>query len=352
MKKTFFLLFASVAFFACSSDEQTIDNGQDPESLVFEIAAKTQLSTTKAGTPVYSQDASQSVTRVSVHAFKSNGTDYLYVKTYDISDWTAGSTFKRYAVPIGDKLDAGDYKFLAIGRDASDLYQLPTLGSTTKIEDVTATITASGDESEIFAGTVQAQVLSQGTRVSLTMTRKIAGILGYFKNVPQMLDGKTVRYLRLSASAGNKVVNLGSGIGSTSATTYNIINIDLSTQSVANEMYSGNDLSSAGIVKLPNSQLSGAYMIPVSGITLTLGLYDAANAVIKTWSVRDGASSTFNITANHFYSLGVKHKPGTTTGSDPGDPGDDDDAIDLLQDQAITITIDPAWNTIHPLTIQ
>lgn len=349
-----FSIFASILLFACSSDDQSSTENDAPKGLEFEIKAATQLQT-KAGSPVYSQDATQSVTRVSVLAFRSDGTNFLYVKTYDISGWSAGTNFKRYPVADVDKLPAGNYKFLAIGRDATDLYQLMpatlTVG-TTKIEDVTASITNSGDEYEIFAGSTQADVLAQGTRVSITMTRKIAGILGYFKNVPQMLDGKTVKFLRLTASQGNKQVNLVSGLGSTAATTYNIFNMDLSGQPVQNEMYTGNDLSGVGVVKLANSQLSGAYLIPAGGVTLTLGLYDASNVAIKTWSVKDANSTTFNILANNFYSLGVKQKANSTTGTDPNDPGDDDSAIDLLQDQTITITIDPAWNTIHPLVIQ
>lgn len=348
MKKILFILFASTAFFACNNDEQTLDNNGD-EGLVFEITTKTQSIATRAGAPVYSQDTSHTVARVSVYAFKSDGTDYLYVKTYDIPSWTTGVSSRRYTVPNGDKLAAGDYKFLAVGRDLTDEYELTTLSAATKLEDVTASIAASGDEYEIFAGVAQANVLAQGGRVSINLTRQVAGVLGYFKNVPQILDGKTVRYLRLIASEGNKEVNLTSGIGSDVAVAYDIFNIDLSTQTVADEMYTGNNLSTAGIVKLPNSQLSGAYMIPVDGITLTLGLYDASNVAIKTWTVKDGTSTTFDITANHFYSLGVKRKPGTITGTVPAD---NDDAIDLLQDQAITIIIDPAWSTIHSLVIE
>lgn len=355
MKKFIFLLFVSIAFFACSNDDISSDNEQTSKGLVFEIAAKTQLNTTRAGAPIYSQDASQSVTRVSVHAFKLNGSDYLFEKTYTITDWTEGTTFKQYEVPETENLPVGDYRFLAVGRDAVDEYQLTTLLETTTIEDVAASIVDSGDEYEIFAGTAQAQVSAlEGTRVSLTMIRKVAGILGYFTNVPQILNGDTVRYLRLTASAGNKQVNLVSEAGSSPADSYHIINIDLNGQDVEDEVYTGNTPSTSGIVKLPNSQLSGAYMIPVDDITLTLGLYNEVGTALKTWEVFDNNSTSVNILANHFYSLGRKGKPDTTTGEDPdpGSPEDDDDAIDLLRDQTISITIDPAWNTVHELTIE
>lgn len=354
MKKIFFLLITGIALFGCSNDDSVSNPGENPKGLIFEISAKMQLNETKAaGDPVYSQDPSQSVTRISVHAFKDNGTDFLYVKTYDISGWTAGATTKIYEVPEKDNLPVGKYRFLAIGRDASDLYNLTALTPTSKVEDVLASITTSGDEYEIFAGSVNGEVLDgKGTRVSLVMTRKVAGVLGYFKNVPRLLNGVVVASFRLTANAGNKQVNLASGAGAAPAGGYDLFNIDLTAQTVAAEIYTGNDLRGAGIVKLPNSQLGGGYMIPVSAITLTLGLYDAAGNALKTWTVTNGAATTFNIEANHFYSLGRKLKPGATDGTNPNNPGDDDLAIDLLQDQTITITIDPNWSTIHQLSIQ
>ena len=112
-------------------------------------------------------------------------------------------------------------------------------------------------------------------------------------------------------------------------------------------------MSGAGVVKVPNSQLGGLFLIPVSGVTLTLGLYTADGTVIKEWVVKDssGNLTTFDIQANHFYSLGMKAKANTTTG-EPGDPGDDDAPVDLLTDQNIVITISPAWELIHNLVIQ
>ena len=92
--------------------------------------------------------------------------------------------------------------------------------------------------------------------------------------------------------------------------------------------------------------------MPVSSVTFTLGLYEANGNAIKTWSVKDtGGVTTFNILANHFYSLGMKVQAGNVNGG-TDDPGDDDDPIDLLTDQNIVITISPAWELIHNLIIQ
>lgn len=362
MKNLIVLAAFSMLMFACSSEDEVpsgpvAGDGQ----IVFEISAVNKLSSDKdTKAPVYSQEATQHVANVNVYAFVStDATNYFWVKTYNIGDWTDGTAFKRYAVAPADTLPAGDYKFLAVGRDASDMFSLPSpINGSTRFEDMIASVGASGNESEIFAGTSAAQIVSKGgSRVSIEMLRKVAGVLGYFKNVPQTLDGLVVKYLRLTVSNVNQKVNLTSGSGINTATTpFRIIDMDLTSQSVVNGVYTGNDLSGQGVVKVPNSQLGGLFLIPVSGVTLTLGLYMADNTPIKEWVVKDAAGnqSSFNIQANHFYSLGMKAQAGNTNGGTggPGDTGDDDAPVDLLTDQNIVITITPAWELIHNLVIQ
>lgn len=350
MKKLFFLAAAASVVFACSKSDQPPSD--ESGGVVFEVSAANRLDDGITKTPVYSQEAVQHVTRVTIYAFKASGSDYLFAKSYSVSGWSDGLSFKRFAVPENDKLSAGNYKFLAVGQNASDLFTVTSPTSSTKFDDMVATIAAPGNESEIFAGSSNAEVLSQGTRVFITMTRHIAGVLGYFKNVPQNLDGKTVQYLKLSINNADKQVNLTTGVGSVpTSAAYTLMSIDLSGQSVVNGIYTGNDLSAAGVQKIANSQLGGAYVMPVGGITMTLGLYDNTNAVIRSWTVYDGGNASFDLLANHFYSLGRKVQTSTTTGG-TSDPADDDDAIDLLVDQSIAITISPAWTAIDNLTIQ
>ncbi len=358
MKKWMFLAMATVLTAACSDCDDplpTVDDTKAEGSVIFEISAVNKLDdgNTRSNN-VYSQDVTQHVTNVLVHAFGKNGSDYTYTRTYTISGWSDGTTFKRYVVNESEKLPQGEYKFLAVGRNASDLYTITTPTSSTTFDNMLATVANSGDESEIFAGTVTAQVLGQGSRVSIEMTRKVAGVLGYFKNVPQILNGATVKYLRLSVTDSNQQVNLTNGVSISSAIApYNIINMDLSGQTVTNGIYTGNNLSAQGVVKVANSQLSGSYLIPVSGVQLTLGLYDASGTPIKTWTVKDsnGGTSTFNILANHFYSLGTKAQAGNINGGTDA-AGDDDAPVDLLTDQNIVVTISPAWELIHNLVIQ
>lgn len=357
MKKLLFLAMASALMFACSESDDSlpVDNGLQKGQVVFDISAVNDLNHGTTRGNIYSQEATQHVTNVMVYAFMNNGSDYVYTRSYTISGWSDGTTFMSYEVADADKLAEGNYMFLAVGRDAADLYTVTSPVAGTSYSSMMASIMNSGDETEIFAGSVQAQIASQGSRISIPMTRKVAGVLGYFKNVPQMLNNVAVKYLRLTASNANQQVNLTNGVGiNTNITPYNIINMDLSAQSVSNGVYTGNDLSAQGVVKVPNSQLSGSYLIPVSGANLTLSLCDANGNILQSWSVVDATNSNntvFNITANHFYSLGMKKQAGNVTGG-TSNPNDADNPIDLLLDQNIVVTINPAWDMIHDLVIQ
>lgn len=356
MKKTILLIAASALLFACSKEKDEGQPTDEPQGQVIELSTVNELTdgiTTKTR-PLYSQEAIQEVENVSVYVFSDNGTTTSYLKTYTVTGWSKGLAFMRFAVPDNDKLLPGNYQLLAVGREATDNYKLPALSASTKVEDVIAHVSAPGMESEIFAGVKPITVSSQGIRVSMQMTRKIAGVLGYFKNVPYDINGKAVKYLRLTASNADTAVILSSGNGSNPVnSSYMIFNADISGQTKNTDLgvYSGNDLSAAGVVKVPNSQLFGKFMLPVGSITLTLGLYDDTNTALKTWTVQDDGSTTFNITANQFYSLGQKVNKGDTTGGGTPDPGDDDAPIDLLKDQVIVLTIDANWADIHNLVI-
>lgn len=355
MKKFMYLVMMSAFIFACSQNDNPVPGTETPENgIVFEISTQTGMDdATRA--PIYSQEATQHVTRVKVYAFQNNNTDYVYTKTFTVTGWSDGTTFKRYTVGTSETLTAGDYKFLAVGQDATDLFNVSDPGTAHTFDAMLATIQNSGDESEIFAGSAQAQVSAEGgARVSIVMTRKVAGVLGYFKNVPQNINGTDVQYLRLTVTDANQAVNLSTGAAITGNTTpYDIINLDLSGQTVNNGVFAGNDLSAQGVVKVANSQLGGTFFLPVSSVTMTLGLYAAdGTTALKTWTVKDtDGNTTFNILANHFYGLGTKTMAGNTNGG-TDDPGDDDNPVDLLTDQSVVISINPAWDLIHNLIIQ
>lgn len=356
MKHYLLIALASISLLACSKNDSTDSNDIPDGNIVFELATVNELQSGMSRTrPLYSQEAIQEVEQVSIYAFKKNGADYQYDTIYTVSNWSKGSTFMRFPIGTSNKLKVGDYQILVIGREATDNYTIttPTIGSTLPTA-ITATIANPGMESEIFAGNTSFTVSSEGVRVSVEMTRQIAGILGYFKNVPAMIGSSNVKTLRLTISNADKQVNLYSGIGSTPTNaTYEIFNIDLSGQTVTAEgVYAGNDLNGQGVIKVDNSQLLGSFILPINNVTMTLGLYDNTGTALKTWKVLNANNETINISANNFYALGQKVAKGDTTGGGTPDPGDDDAPIDLLKDQVIAITINPNWAQFHNLTIQ
>lgn len=350
MRKIFLALACGLFFMACKDDGgQEIDTKAG--EITFEISAAANSTTSR--NELYGEKPILQVSNVKVYAFQNDGNgNYLYKKTFDITGWTAGMTFQRYTVSNSDLLPVGDYMFLSVGRNSTDIYTITAPTASTKFEDMQASINAVGDEEDIYSGNTQVNITSDGARVNIDMKRKVAGVLGYFKNVPQEINGTTVRYLRLSVTNANRAVSLSTGAGVPITTSsYNIIDIDLSTQTVSNGVYTGNDLSSKNVIKLANTQLDGRYIIPVSGVQLTLGLYDANNNPVKTWNVHNAGNTTFDIMANNMYALGQKMDPGSVDNKTP-DPTDDDNPIDLLVNQEITVTIIPAWDVINNLTIQ
>lgn len=354
--RTLILAMVGLLFLACSKGKEGGKTDTSENGLIFELSLVNQPvngMVTKTR-PLFSSEAIQEVERVGVYAFKKSGTDFLFYKQYPMT-WAKGTSFKRYAILDTDKLVAGDYKILAVGQEITDNYTLTSpIVDITKIEDMTAEISASGKETELFAGNNAVTVTSEGVRISLEMNRKVAGVLAYFKNVPATLGGETVKFLRLSVTNTDKKVFLLTGAPTAPVNaSYDIFNIDISTQTVTPEgVYAGNDLAAQGVVKVNNSQLYGSFLLPVGNITMTLGLYGATNNVLKTWTIQDNNNITFNVMANHFYSLGQKINKGNTTGGGTPDTGDDDAPIDLLKDQTIVITINAAWDLIHDLVLQ
>ena len=356
MKLYFLLALASISMLACSKNDSTEPTDIPDGNIVFELATVNELQTGISRTrPLYSQEAVQEVEQVAIYAFKKNGGNYQYDTTYMVSNWSKGTTFMRFAIATSNKLATGDYQILVVGREASDNYTITSpVQGTTLTTGMAASVLNPGMESEIFAGYTNFTVSSEGVRVSVEMARKIAGVLGYFKNVPAMIGSSNVKTLRLTVSNADKQVNLYSGIGSTPTNaSYEIFNIDLSGQTVTAEgVFAGNDLSGQGVVKVDNSQLLGRFILPVSNVTMTLGLYDASGTALKTWKVLNSNNENINIMANNFYALGQKVAKGDTTGGGTPDPGDDDAPIDLLKDQVIAITINPNWAQFNNLTIQ
>ena len=173
MKKNYFamaaLAFGLLSFSACSNDDAFTDEstntakGEQCEvELTFNIGINSGAES-RAGRPLYSAEAKQRVNDMRVYAFKQNGSDYIYVKevmadngfgfnnSADNDTQTTQTTYK-------ETLEAGTYKFLAVGlelgdEDATNYKPLALTASTTKLADVVLELNDEVDADEAFAGT-------------------------------------------------------------------------------------------------------------------------------------------------------------------------------------------------------
>ncbi|MEG1544642.1 MAG: FimB/Mfa2 family fimbrial subunit [Tannerellaceae bacterium] len=352
MKRIMCFALVAMLMTACSNDEEIMQPPIAESGVVtFQISTDSGLNPLTKGN-IYSQDSAHQVTRIALYMFNNTGLNYVYHSKKDVV-WAPGVKDQRFPV----QLPPGNYKCIAVGRTASDLYTLaePAVGQSSDTF-ISATIANSEDVSDIFSANKDFTVAPLAQCVPITLKRSVAGIMGYFKNIPATIGGKEVAYICLKISGSNKKINLHDRTGGTSSSSsYNLINIALSGQTKTPDgYYTGNTIPN--IVKLPNTQLGGNYVIPVGPCTMNLELHDAAHAIIKSWDVINSSGTTqLNFAANDFYSLGKKLRPDCIDGGTPGagTPEDNDFAVDLSSiDQCINLNIESAWNPMLNIGIK
>ena len=214
----FALAASSLLFSACSSDDAVVSTeGQNEavQQIVLQVASSGDGLTTRAGRPLYSSQALQTIQHVRVLIY--NTTTNAIVKDEQL-DWTKSATYNNHGRQLtlnykGDKrLEAGSYKVMAVGySDNSDYnYSLDVTSTdalTGKYSDITATLKAGKVAEEVFAGdaalTINADKkitnLTSGEEdgLDVTLHRQVAGSFGYFCNIPAKVGGKTAKTLRL-----------------------------------------------------------------------------------------------------------------------------------------------------------
>lgn len=366
MKHIVLLTGVLIAAVACSKHTPPpLEN----QGIAINIAASDDFTTRIGGTRatnIYSSDAIQSIDNVFVHVFQSQdgGTTYKFFKTFDLSSaWIKGSNSASKTLARDEMFANGQYRFLAVGIDAANEYTtMPSFvaGTTDYTTIYGQQLVATPDE--IFAGTTDRTISASIEKIDVLMQRRVAGVLGYFQNIPTTLNSSTVKYLRLAIVGSTKKFDV-TAIGAAPTPNvadeagYNVFDVDLSTQGDANaDGYFDGTPEIGGVSKVAQSTLVGGYIVPVaiaSGTTLTLTLVaDDGTTVLKTWTVKDDAgNTTYNIVSNHFYSLGRKLQSANTTNGNT-DPSDDDLPLDLSKSQTITANISAGWNTTHQMVLQ
>lgn len=228
MKKGMFFALAasSLLFSACSSDDAVVSTeGQNEavQQIVLQVASSGDGLTTRAGRPLYSSQALQTIQNVRVMIYKNETGGGEKTIVYDKKlNWKESTTYntnghgRQFTISLkgDDRLEKGSYKVMAVGySDNSDYnYSLDVTsdaalaGST--YSDITATLKAGKkDAEEVFAGDAALTIgddkkitnLTSGEEdgLDVTLHRQVAGSFGYFCNIPAKVGGKIAKTLRL-----------------------------------------------------------------------------------------------------------------------------------------------------------
>ena len=229
MKKGMFFALAasSLLFSACSSDDavvSTVGQNEAVQQIVLQVASSGDGLTTRAGRPLYSSQALQTIQHVRVLIY--NTETKAIVKDEQL-DWTKSDKYDNHGrqhtltYKGKDRLDKGSYKVMAVGySEGSDYtYDLNVAGKDaltgkTYSNDITATLKeGKKDAEEVFAGDA-ALTIGDGQKITnltsgeedgldVTLHRQVAGSFGYFCNIPAKVNGKTAATLRLVVRGKN-----------------------------------------------------------------------------------------------------------------------------------------------------
>lgn len=364
MKKGMFFALAasSLLFSACSSDDAVVSTeGQNEavQQIVLHVASSGDGLTTRAGRPLYSSQALQTIQNVRVLIYNSKTNEI--VKDAKM-DWKKSATYDNHGRELtltykGDqRLGEGNYKVMAVGySDNSDYTYALDVTSTEALsgtyKDITATLKAGKVAEEVFAGDAELNInadkkitnLTKGEDdgVAVTLHRQVAGSFGYFCNIPAKVGDKTAATLRLVVRDKNDMLTFkdfnssftttGSTIkynvnGSTStgvalATTdkfsngdkgYVLYSIDLNT------WFPGGDQNKDGLLNaedtnwdhptdvktqvVKGSVFGSNFVIPFNYAegksTMELQLLDADGNIIKNWTVSIPESDLNKVAAN------------------------------------------------------
>lgn len=354
MKKGMFFALAasSLLFSACSSDDAVVStDGQNEavQQIVLHVASSGDGLTTRAGRPLYSSQALQTIQNVRVLIYNA---DTKAIVKDEKKDWKTSTTYTNHGRELtltykGDqRLGEGNYKVMAVGySDNSDYtYDLNVAGKDaltgkTYSSDITATLKAGKVAEEVFAGDAELNInadkkitnLTSGEEdgLDVTLHRQVAGSFGYFQDVPASVNGKVAATLRLvvrdkndkltfnhfnssftaAGATGSTIKYYVNGSKSTTAPTsdaqfnngdkgYVLYSIDLKTwfpqldengDGLLNAEDTWNHPSDVKTTIVKGSVFGSNFVIPfnlTSGkSTMELQLLDAAGDIIKTWTV-------------------------------------------------------------------
>ncbi|HIZ85456.1 MAG TPA: hypothetical protein IAC04_03090 [Candidatus Coprenecus stercoravium] len=236
MKKILMLAAAcGMLFSSCSktSVEGNVDEGQDYR-MIIALSSGSDALTVKSGRPLLSEAPGQDIQGITLYFVNEEATNNVVLKkVISESEWAnalpyGDNTGKSLEISIKNsdiegRLPVGTYNVYAVGySDPSDFeFKAINQNDTWSDDNFYADIKggAEDDGEEVFAGTLKVYVetsdgynyltSTQGQRTTpeLVLNRQVAGVTGYFTNIPVSVNGKTPAKLRLIASGKNTRLN-------------------------------------------------------------------------------------------------------------------------------------------------
>ena len=390
-KNILFLGLAAMSLFtvaSCSSDDDlqagmSIGAGDNVVTLALNPGGSGMA--VRGARPVTSSEAANNVDKVVVKLYRNDGGNYSLVnetengQTIYEQDVTWTPVTETVKIPL-EHLAQGSYKLVARGYNSTGTAVTFDEGGTTGVSSINWKATATGDVEEVFAGELDLTVDDEGKITgtpnnTLTMNRRVAGFLAYFKNIPTRVNEDVVKSVRVVAS--NKATKFdiigGKLVGYTPSSSSATVNgLDAPAEAKETVLYSF-DMSSAtnwnsgaptgdfyqfdtDENQVANTVLGGGFMVPFSKVdgvnTLRVELVGVGDDVLKTFNVK--MPSTFkmeyDIYMNHFYSIGKKVSSEGTDGTGPGDE-DDDDPANLGGEGEIILSLSDAWDVVNDMVI-
>lgn len=437
MRKQFLsmMAIAGITLLAsCSNDEivPAIDNGSNGVESEITLALSSGgdgMETRAVGRPVNSSAAASNVNKVQIKLYKNSGNEASanweeasgvtfsgVAMTNGVMDWTAldtegtpgytdtGRDSKKTIKVKG--LEAGSYKLIAYGYEDGHTYTIDggTIDASNGMFKTAAITPAKGDNGdkveEFFAGEATFEADADGkittANVEVKMKRQVAGLLGYFYNIPihkANAEGvmKQIKYVIVKTvananqfwfphTATNKLNGISHTKGSTVLLEYDLSALITTSTGTGGDDYQAqvdadntndktfaiNEVNTGDVQTVANSILGGRFVIPfsehVAENTLTVELADTDGNTVRSWNVKinkenagsyTGNTTQYDILRNHFYSIGKKLKSGDTNGGEtpgPGvDPTNPDTPVDLSQDNDIIVILNDAWDVVYDM---
>ena len=365
------LFLSALLMTACQNDEIMVEPlpdtpGEEAGSVVLNFTVKGDLAIADADNTATASDVTgsqgvstrtdlqgsgnvQHVTAVRLYIFDGTSPNSTCVASEDIG-WSAHfgnipptvTASMDYHVKYSGLVNGNTYTFLAVGTDASSSttygYPAAIVVGTTQLSNAIATLAGAEAttwknmrQSELFAGATAITASSYGTQGHVDLWRRVAGVMGWFTNVPTSISGNAVANIRISLyTSQNKSVPL----------------LQRSQTPVFADYLQNPVVTTGGqvLVEIPVSPATlpiavlstGSYVLPVpapapvnaSDYTLKVELVNAAGTVLRsnrvTLSGTDDSNSSpgngtgvidpqgiyrFPIVANRFYGIGTSLSP-------------------------------------------